>query len=498
MGQQQMRRSWMCLIADCGGWCLLLLGTVSLVSAEDWPQFRGARSAGVSRSSRPLPIEISPESLVVWKATIAPGHSSPVLFKDRVFLTTASGDKLSTIALDRATGIVVWEAEAPHETLEKIHQTGSRAQSSPVTDGEVVVSFFGSSGLFAYDFNGQPLWSKSMGPFKNDFGAGSSPIMEGDLVILVQDHDVDSFIAAYHKRTGQEIWRMDRSEFTRNYATPTIWEVDGKKQIVVSATLRIIGYDLESGKEVWTVSGVSRIVNMSPIVGPDNVLYAACFSPGNDGESRVTPLTVDELFAADADKNGTIEEGEFPDHPFKGRFTQLDRNKDGHISKDEYQSVARTHSDGKNVFLAIAPGGQGDITKTHVRWEQTKQLPYCPSPLYYDGRLYMVKDGGILSVLDAANGKVLKHARLKATGNYYASPITGDGKIYLISQNGEMTVLAAKPGWEELHTVKLDGDGHATPAIADGRLYVRVGDRLYCFGLPNQTAASAGRTSASR
>ena len=398
-------------------------------------------------------------------------------------MTAAEGGKLLTIALDRATGKRVWEAEAPHDELEAIHKTGSYAQSSPATDGEIVVSFFGSSGLTAYDTNGKELWSHRMGPFKNDFGAGSSPIIEGDYVILVQDHDIGSFIAAYDKRTGKEVWKTDRSEFTRNYSTPVIWDVNGKKQIVVSATLRIIGYDLESGSEIWTVRGVSRIVNMSPIIGPDNVLYAATFSPGNDAENRVEPLTVDDLFASDADQNGSIEPGEFPNHPFKSRFSQIDRDKDGHITKDEYRSVARQHSEGKNIFLAISPGGTGDITGSHVRWEQTKQLPYCPSPLYYDGRLYMVKDGGLFSVLDPSNGKVLKHVRLKATGNYYASPVAGDGKIYLINQIGVMTVVSANTGWSELHTVDLGGDGHATPAIVDGRIYARVGDQLYCFGL---------------
>lgn len=454
-------------------------------AAEVWQQFRGHRNAGVSQSREPLPVEVTPESMVIWKTKVVGGHSSPVLSQDRIYMTTADDDKLSTVALDRATGTFLWEAVAPHEALENIHKTGSRAQSSPVTDGDVVISFFGSSGLLAYDKSGKLLWSHRMGPFKNDFGAGSSPIIEGDLVIVVQDHDVGSFIAAYNKRTGDEVWRTDRSEFLRNYATPTIWEVDGQRQIVVCATLRIVGYDLKTGKEIWTVKGVSRIVNMSPIIGPDNTLYAACWSPGNDGEERVTPLSVDELFAADADGNGTIEEAEFPEHPFKRRFTQLDRDKDSHLSKEEYQIVIRTHTDGKNVLLAIAPGGRGDITKTHVRWEQTKQLPYCPSPLLYEGRLYMVKDGGILSVLDAENGKVLKQVRLAATGNYYASPIAGDGKVYLLSQNGELTVLSASQGWEELHTVKFEADGHATPAIADGRLYVRVGDQLYCFGLPS-------------
>jgi outer membrane protein assembly factor BamB len=469
---------------------LFLLLTPDWLRAEDWPQFRGSRSAGISQSTQKLPVEVSRDSFVIWKTPVSGGHSSPVLFGNRIYLTTATNGKLSTVALDRATGTVLWEAPAPYDQLEKIHRTGSHAQSSSVTDGNVVISFFGSSGLLAYDSKGNLLWSHRMGPFKNDFGAGSSPIIEDDLVILVQDHDLESFVAAYDKHTGREVWRTDRSEFLRNYATPTIWVVDGKKQIVVSGTLRIVGYDLETGREAWTVKGVSRIVNMTPVIGPDNTLYAACWSPGNEGDDRVEPLTVDELFAADADKNGTVEENEFPDHPLKRRFTQLDRNKDGHLSKAEYQSVARAHSDGKNVFLAILPGGQGDITKSHVRWEQTKQLPYCPSPLYYDGHIYLVKDGGILSVLDAANGHVLKQSRLKATGNYYASPIAGDGKVFLLSQNGVLTVLSAVTGWEELYSFDFGSDGHATPAIADGRLYVRVGNELYCFGLPEQRTAA--------
>jgi len=460
----------------------VLMLAASPARSEEWPQFRGPLAAGVSHSPLSLPVAVGPDSHVVWKTKLPPGHSSPVISRGRVFLTAAEGETLETIGLDQETGRILWRAAAPHDSLEKIHRTGSLAQSSPATDGEIVVAFFGSSGLYAYDRDGKPLWSHRMGPFKNDFGAGSSPIIEGDRVILVQDHDTDSFIAAFDKRTGKEIWRADRSEFLRNYSTPIIWTVGDQKQIVVAATLRIVGYDLATGEEAWSVAGVSRIVNMTPVIGPDNTLYAACWSPGSTGEERAPPLPVDELFAADADKNGTIEESEFPEHALKRRFTQLDRDKDTHISRAEYEAVVRTHEAGRNVVLAIAPGGRGDITKTHVRWEYGKTIPYCPSPLYVNGALLMVKDGGILTVLDAASGKQLKQARLSATGNYYASPVTGDGKIYLLSQDGELTVLSADRSFETLHSVALEGDGHATPAIADGRLYVRAGDRLFCFG----------------
>lgn len=462
------------------------VGEVS--SAEDWPQFRGPRSAGLSTEDRALPVEVGPESHVIWKTAVPPGHSSPIVVGHRVFLTAAHDDVLSTVALDRESGAVLWQAIAPYDELEIIHRTGSRAQSSPVSDGQIVVSFFGSSGLHAYSLDGKPLWSQRMGPFKNDFGAGSSPIIEGDLVILVQDHDVDSYIAAFNKHTGKEVWRTDRSEFLRNYATPVIWEVEGKKQIVVSATLRIVGYDLATGKELWTVGGVSRIVNMTPVIGPDNTLYAACWSPGNEGEERVTPLPVDELLSYDQNGNGTIEESEFPEHPLKRRFTQLDRNKDTHISREEYLAVTRTHTEGRNVVLAISPGGHGDITKTHVRWEFTKQIPYCPSPLFFQDHIFMVKDGGLLSILRATDGKLVKQVRLRATGNYYASPIAGDGKVYLFSQNGELTVLAGSGDFSELHTAAFDADGHATPAISDGSLFVRAGDQVFRFALPRRTA----------
>ena len=467
------------------GILLLLLPCCVLRSvglrADDWPQFRGPGASGISQSTKPLPVYVSRDEGVVWKTTLPTGHSSPAIHGDRIFVTGVEGQDLVTMGLDRSSGAVLWKKSVPWDTLEKFHTTGSLAQSSPATDGNIVISFFGSSGLHGFDRDGNLLWSQRMGPFRNDFGAGSSPVIDGDRVVLVQDHDLDSFIAVFDKRTGKELWRRDRSEFLRNYATPVIWNVDGKKQIVVLATLRIVAYDLETGDEVWSVGGVSRIINMTPVIGDDNTLYAACFSPGNEGDDRVTPLTIDELFAADSDQNGTIEESEFPEHPFKGRFSQLDRNKDQHLTKAEYEVTSRPHAEGRNVVMSIRPGGTGDITKTHVQWEHLRQIPYCPSPLYYRGALFMIKNGGILTVLKANTGEVLKQKRLRATQDYYASPVAGDGKVYLMNVNGDLTVLDADT-WEELHTTALEGDAHATPAIADGRLYVRVGETLYCFG----------------
>lgn len=459
----------------------LIVGSISL--AGDWSQFRGPNATGRAVGDLPLPDKIGPETNVVWKAELPPGHSSPAIHGDRIYVTAVKDKKLLTIGLNRETGAIVWEAEAPYETLEAVHNVGSHAQPSPATDGDRVVSFFGSSGLYCYDRSGKFLWKKPMGPFKNDFGAGSSPIIVDDRVILCQDHDTDSFLKAFDKKTGEELWTANRSEFPRNYCTPIIWEVGGKKQIVVAATLRIVGYDFETGKEVWTVRGIARIINMTPVVGDDGILYAACWSPGADDNDRITTVPFAEVIGeSDANKNGSLEIDEVADGPIKQRFSQIDRDKSGSITREEYESMRKVFETARNVVLAIKPGGMGDITDTHVLWQYTKLIPYCPSPLYYRGRLYMIKNGGILAILDTQTGVPVKQGRITATGEYYSSPVAGDGKVYLLSQQGKLTVLGANGEFPELSVADFKENAFATPAIVDGRIYVRTSGHLYCFG----------------
>lgn len=453
-------------------------------NAGSWSQFRGPNAGGrIIDDEQPLPTEIGPDSHVVWKVALPPGHSSPAIIGNRIYVTAERDNKLLTMALDRRSGATLWEVEAPHEKLEEIHNVGSHATPSPATDGERVVSFFGSTGLFCYDAEGKELWNIPMGPFKNDFGSGSSPIIVDNRVILCQDHDTDSFIMSIDKQTGKILWRVDRSEFPRNYCTPVIWTVDGKKQIVVAATLRIIGYDFESGAELWTVRGVARIVNMTPVIGDDNVLYAPCWSPGGDETDRIATVPFAEVIAqVDANKNGAIEESEAPEGTVKMRFTQMDRDKDGRITADEYESMRRVFESARNGIVAVKPGGNGEITESHVVWRFNKLLPYCPSPVYYQGKLFMVKDGGILTVLDATTGQPVKQGRIKANGGYFSSPVAGDGKIYTASQMGQVTVLKAGTEAEELHSVDFGEKIFASPAIVNGRIYLRTGGHLYCFG----------------
>jgi outer membrane protein assembly factor BamB len=454
--------------------------------AADWPQFRGPNCSGIAVPEGPLPTDIGPDRHVMWKTELPPGHSSPAIVDDKIFLTAVRDkESLETLCLDRATGKILWRAEAPHNTLEQIHGIGSYAQPSPAADGQCVVAMFGSSGLYCYDHAGRELWHKTMGPFNDEFGAASSPIIAGDRVLLAQDHDLDSFVAAYDKRTGKELWRIDRSQFVRGYATPIVWTVDGKQQVVIAGSLRVVGYDFDNGSELWTVRGLSRVVCMTPVIGPDNTLYVAGWSAGGDSGDRIRlePFA-DYMAQYDENKNGTLETNEVGNSAaLKTRFAQCDRDKDGHITRQEYDTFEMLFDQSQNGVMAIKPGCRGDATATNVVWRYEKFTPFCASPLFYQDRIFIVKDGGILTCLDAASGMPYKSGRVKGTSNYYASPVAGDGKIYLLRQRGTLSVVSAADQWQVIHSAEFGEECFATPALLDGRIYLRTSRHLYCFGI---------------
>lgn len=461
----------------------LLFQITAPAEAENWAQFRGPNAAGRYASTVPLPTEIGPHKNVIWRTPVPAGHSSPVIYGDRIYLTAVRDERLATLAVDRNSGEILWETPAPECELEEIHTIGSHAQSSVTTDGEHIISFFGSFGLLCYDATGQELWRIPMGPFSNSFGAGSSPILVDHHLILNQDHDIDSFLTAIDVRNGNTIWRTNRNEFPRGYATPIIWSNDGERQIVVSGTLRVVGYDFDTGAERWTVRGISRITNMTPVVGDDGTLYVAAWAPGGDDTNRIEVPTFDSLIDR-GDENGDsrLQIDEVPVGPLSIRYGQIDRDKDGAITRAEFDSMRAVFHAARNVLLAIRPGGSGDITDTHVAWRYDRSLPYVPSPVVYQDLLFMVKDGGIVSCVAADSGEPHRRSRVPGTAAYYASPVAGDGKIYLVSQRGELTVITAEADWKEIATAEFEEDVYATPALLDGHIYLRTTGHLYCFG----------------
>jgi outer membrane protein assembly factor BamB len=462
----------------------LAFGLLQPASAAPWSQFRGPNAGGRVEETAPLPDELAPGKNMIWKTDLPAGHSSPALTSDRIFVTSADEDSLSTICIARKDGAILWKQAVKPNGPESIHDIGSHAQATPATDGERVVSFFGSFGLVCYDIDGKILWDCPLGPFKNTFGAGSSPIIVDDLVITNQDHDIDSFLMALDKRTGKTVWKTDRGEFPRGFTTPIVWNNAGQKQVVVTGSLRVAGYDLEHGQEQWTVRGFARIPNMTPVVGEDGNLYVAEWSPGADIGERIQAESYEVMKEKyDKDNNNTFEPSEFPPGPLQQRFKHIDRNKDDHITPDEYNWMREIFNTAENAVMAIKPGCVGDVTETHVLWKQNRFLPYVPSPVYHDGHLYMVKNGGIFTSLAVTDGEPVKQARLPKGDNYYSSPIVADGKMYLVNQKGELTVVTAEPKWKVISTSEFGEDVFATPAVADGRIYLRTSGHMYCFGL---------------
>ena len=417
-----------------------------------------------------------------WRQQLRPGQSTPCVCGDSVYLTTYDKDKkqLATVALDRGTGEVRWTKIAPAKEIEAHHPTGSPAVSSVACDGERVFSFFGSFGLLCYSPDGELLWSKPMGPFQDEFGASSSPVLLDGKVILSQDHDIDNFVTAIDANTGETLWRTPR-EGTRSYSTPVISLVNGQPQIVVAGSLRMTAYDPSNGEPIWWVNGLSRIVDPTPAVDGDTI-YMATWTPGGDQTERISMGPFAEALSQ-FDKNGDKEVGkdELTPGAVLTRFFRIDLNQNNKLDESEWNKHARVFDQAQNVAMAVKAGGRGDVTQTHVKWLQRRNLPTVPSVVAYQDLIYMVKKGGILTSLDGDTGELIQQGRLDGRGNYYASLIAGDGAIYSASEGGVVTVVKAGRAWEVIGSHDFGERIMATPVATDGQLFVRTDDALYCF-----------------
>lgn len=463
----------------------LLLGTIlgsSAVAASNWPQFRGPEACAVANDGEP-PIYFGIESNVLWKVALPPGNSSPVIWGDRIFLTAFDQPKLLALCMDRRDGKTLWSQALTADRIEPTHRTATPAAPTAVTDGKWVYFYCGSFGLVAYDVDGREHWRLPFPPPNLDFGTGSSPILVGDLLILNRDQDLGSELLALDKRTGKTVWRADRSEFRRGFATPFVWRHEGVEELIVPGSLWLKSYSLKDGSERWTVSGTSRVPCSSPTAG-DGLLFSASWNIGGDEDDRVVMPPFEE-FAREHDGNqdGKLKADEIPTGPVRERLPQMDLNKDGIVTAAEWQMMREMFTKTGNALLAIRPGGRDDITATHLVWKVTRGLPYVASPLYHLGRVYTIKNGGLASCYEAKTGKPFyQDERLDAPGDYYASIVAAGDKVFFASLNGVVTVIQAG---DELNVLSRNRFGEAisaTPAIVEGRLYLRTASQLFAFG----------------
>jgi outer membrane protein assembly factor BamB len=358
------------------------------------------------------------------------------------------------------------------------------ASPSPAVDADGVYVFFPDYGLIAYDLEGQERWTRPLGPFDNIYGMGASPIVVGDLLVLACDQSTGSFLAAYDTQTGEERWRTERPEAKSGHATPILWtSPEGEEQIVLPGSFLMTGYAAATGERRWWVRGLSFEIKSTPAIHGDTVFINGYGAPVNDPGNKVLVPSADEVWAqADADDNGLLSQTEFPHYTQSFWFGVADLDQSGALTREEW-AYYRAAVESENGMLAIRLGGSGDMTDSAVRWKYQRAVPQLPSPLVFDGVLYMINDNGIVTTLDPETGERLGQGRFEgALGEYRASPVAADGHVFFVSMAGAVVVLPSGGDLTPIAVNDLMEDSHATPAFADGRIYIRTAEAVYAFG----------------
>ena len=481
----------------CGWWdgerrmtsraCLLLFG-LTLLPAEDWTRFRGPNGSGVSKDSG-FPVEFDKTRNLIWRTPVRAGKSSPVLSEHHVFITGFEKEKLFTECFDRLTGKLLWERSEIRTVKPEGNLLNNAAAITPVTDGENVYVFFKDAGLISYDAAGKLRWKVPLGPFVNSMGLGASPILAGDSIVLQVDQVTNSYIAAFNRRNGEIQWKTPREE-SESWTTPLLYQPAGSAPMIVTAGPGQYGaHRLEDGKRMFSQPGLSPAMIASPVMDRDTIF---AFGYGADSPSPFSKA----LARLDKNHDGQLTPDEYqdipgdtPDHQIAAVYIAMANymgNRDGIVTQDKWDAWGR-HVGGPTGLLAVrlesAANGDNAIHPREL-WRFDKGFAgVIPSPLIYDGVLYVVKNGGILTAFNPATGEIWKAGRVKgALGGYSASPVAADGKVFIVSEEGKIAVLRAGRDWEVLAVNDLGEGAFATPALSAARIYVRTDEALYCFG----------------
>jgi outer membrane protein assembly factor BamB len=436
---------------------------------RNWPSFRGPAASGIAEGyATPATWNVEQTRNVQWKTPIPGlGHSSPIVWGDRVFVTGAiSGQEKPQLkvglygdvtpvtddtvhqwkiyCLDRKTGRIVWERTA-HTGVPKIkrHPKSTQANSTPATDGKSVVVFFGSEGLYCYDFKGKLRWQKDLGVLDSgwfvspsaQWGFGSSPVIHDGMVLVQCDVQRDSFLAAFSLKDGREIWRTPRADVP-TWSTPTVYQEGDHGQLIVNGYKQIGGYDLRTGKELWRLQGGGDIPVPTPVVAHGLIFIS-------NAHGRMSPI-----YAIRVTATGDLTPGR---------------------GEGEQPSGAGPAADGQASAAPPSP----------IAWSRTRDGSYIPTPLVYGDHLYVCRDNGVLCCYEAKTGNPLYKERL-GTGQtgFSASPVAADGKLYLTSEDGDVYVVRAGPKFEVLAVNSVGEICMATPAIAEGTLFFRTQGHL--------------------
>jgi len=465
---------------------MITLAALLLVLTQDdspqWGGFRGNNGSGVA-ASKSIPATLDPEETAMWRIDVPPGYSSPVIAGSRLFVTGVDGEKLVTQCIDRGSGDELWRREIEFDG-QRVGMNSSAAPS-PTTDGEHVFVLFHAIGLVAYGVDGEELWRQEIGPFNIPHGMATSPVLHDDLLIQVVDQDLESYVVAYDKRSGEQRWRTERPGVTHSYATPAIYQpAKGDAQVVVSGALHVKGYAVVDGQELWSFGGSAWQTKCVPVVVGDDCFVNAYMVPSSEfGMPPMKSTFGDELTERDENEDGLIERSEWPGEMIQQAWFIFDLDGDDKLDEEDWTYMK---SSGRSTggLYSIDMTGKGDVTKTNVNWKfgDRRGLPDCPTPLYFDDTLYMIKEGGLLTSIDPATGEVKKQDRVGEPDPYFASPVGAAGRIVTASASGQLAVIQTGPEWEVLSVTRLeDAEIWSTPAIADGQVFVRTQAALWCF-----------------
>ena len=451
-----------------------------------WSSFRGPNGTGVAPSGS-YPAEIGPKKNVVWERALSSGRSSPVLTSDLVVLTGVDEGRLFTYALDRETGETRWRREAPRPRRTTFHPKNGPAAASAAAGQRTIVVFFDEYGLLAYDHDGAERWRVPLGPFNNIYGMGASPVLHDGVVVLACDQTRDSFVVALAEEDGRELWRSSRPRAVSGHCTPVIRDMsEGRAEVLVAGSFQLDAHDLMSGERRWWVNGLPAEMKSIPVLRGDTVWIQGYSLPLNDHGNQIELPTFERATEEmDGDGDGRLSAGEIREPKVADSFRFIDLDGDGGLDAHEWD-LTRAFFASANCAMAIQLGGLGDLTDSNVRWRAYRSVPQLPSPLIDGGAYYMLSDqGGLLTILDPDTGARIERGRLdEAVDQYYASPVAGDGKVYLLSESGILTVLKSGGDLQTLHRAEFGEACYATPALEDGRIWLRTRTRLFCFGRP--------------
>ena len=404
----------------------VLLIWVATLTADDWPAWRGPHGDGHSSAKAP-PLQWSRTENVRWKTPLpGPGNSSPIVWKNRVFLTQAldKGRRRAVLCLDRADGKILWQRETPYTDKESTHETNPYCSASPVTDGERVIASLGSAGLVCYDFAGKELWHKEVGKLEHIWGNASSPILYGDLAILWCGPGERQFLLAVKKTSGETVWKHEEpggksgaagpKEWLGSWCTPIVARIGDHDELILGVPKKVKAFDPKTGKELWSCRGLGDLVYASPVCSPDGIVVAV----------------------------------------------------------SGYYGPA----------LAVRAGGKGDVTETRRLWHHTQRHPQrIGSPVLVDGHAYLLNESGLAQCFDVKTGEDL-WKKERVSGATWSSPVYAAGRLYINTMNGDTLVLSASPKYELLARNKLGERVLSSVAVADEDIFIRTYEHLWCIG----------------